>query len=64
TIEDFQHLEVVNWDPSDFSLCVCSQRLKSLPEKPVVIDWSYFKTEVARAGMVDEFEKKVEPFRK
>ena len=23
------------------------------------IDWAYYKTAVARAGMVDEFEKKV-----
>uniref|UniRef100_A0A4W5L1D6 ATP synthase subunit d, mitochondrial n=1 Tax=Hucho hucho TaxID=62062 RepID=A0A4W5L1D6_9TELE len=50
-------------DPS-VSLCVCSHRLNSLPEKSVVIDWSYYKTALARAGMVDDFEKKVEPFRK
>jgi len=34
-------------------------RLASLPEKPAPIDWSYYRTVVAKAGMVDEFEKKV-----
>ncbi|XP_034646160.1 ATP synthase subunit d, mitochondrial-like [Trachemys scripta elegans] len=34
-------------------------RLTSLPEKPPPIDWVYYKTAVAKAGMVDEFEKKV-----
>lgn len=34
-------------------------RLNSLPETPVAIDWSYYKSSVAKAGMVDEFEKKV-----
>ncbi|XP_073350304.1 ATP synthase subunit d, mitochondrial [Pagrus major] len=33
-------------------------KLRSLPEKPVTIDWSYYKSAVAKAGMVDEFEKK------
>ncbi|XP_067115977.1 ATP synthase subunit d, mitochondrial [Osmerus mordax] len=36
-----------------------SAKLAGLPEKPVEIDWAYYKTAVARAGMVDEFEKKV-----
>ena len=36
-----------------------SSRLTSLPPTPVVIDWSHYKTNVAKAGMVDEFEKKV-----
>ncbi|KAI7803481.1 ATP synthase subunit d, mitochondrial [Triplophysa rosa] len=33
-------------------------KLTSLPEKPVTIDWSYYRSVVAKAGMVDEFEKK------
>ena len=36
-----------------------STRLAALPPAPAVIDWSYYKTAVAKAGMVDEFEKKV-----
>uniref|UniRef100_A0A4W5KNY3 Uncharacterized protein n=1 Tax=Hucho hucho TaxID=62062 RepID=A0A4W5KNY3_9TELE len=35
-------------------------KLSSLPEKPVTIDWSFYKTNVARAGMVAEFESKTE----
>uniref|UniRef100_I3KH79 ATP synthase subunit d, mitochondrial n=1 Tax=Oreochromis niloticus TaxID=8128 RepID=I3KH79_ORENI len=34
-------------------------KLTSLPEKPPAIDWSYYRSVVAKAGMVDEFEKKV-----
>lgn len=34
-------------------------RLSSLPEAPAAIDWSYYRSTVANAGMVDEFEKKV-----
>ncbi|XP_034454993.1 ATP synthase subunit d, mitochondrial [Hippoglossus hippoglossus] len=33
-------------------------KLTSLPETAAVIDWSFYKGAVARAGMVDEFEKK------
>ncbi|TFK04594.1 DNA damage-inducible transcript 3 protein [Platysternon megacephalum] len=33
-------------------------RLTSLPETPPATDWVYYKTAVAKAGMVDEFEKK------
>ncbi|XP_035511599.1 ATP synthase subunit d, mitochondrial [Morone saxatilis] len=35
-----------------------SAKLASLPEKPPAIDWSYYRSAVAKAGMVDEFEKK------
>ena len=40
-------------------MCLLLTRLNSLPPTPAVIDWSYYKTAVAKAGMVDEFEKKV-----
>uniref|UniRef100_A0A3Q0S9Q2 ATP synthase subunit d, mitochondrial n=1 Tax=Amphilophus citrinellus TaxID=61819 RepID=A0A3Q0S9Q2_AMPCI len=35
-----------------------SAKLASLPEKPVAIDWNYYRSAVAKPGMVDEFEKK------
>uniref|UniRef100_A0A3B4UM29 ATP synthase subunit d, mitochondrial n=1 Tax=Seriola dumerili TaxID=41447 RepID=A0A3B4UM29_SERDU len=35
-----------------------SAKLTSLPEKPAAIDWSYYRSAVVKAGMVDEFEKK------
>ncbi|KAM4611761.1 ATP synthase subunit d, mitochondrial-like [Polymixia lowei] len=35
-----------------------SAKLASLPETPAAIDWSHYKTAVAKAGMVDDFEKK------
>ncbi|KAL2101639.1 hypothetical protein ACEWY4_003400 [Coilia grayii] len=33
-------------------------KLASLPETPAPINWAYYKTAVAKAGMVDDFEKK------
>lgn len=33
-------------------------RLASLPATPVTIDWNVYRSTVAKAGMVDEFEKK------
>jgi len=33
-------------------------KLASLPETPVSIDWAHYKSAVARAGMVAEFEQK------
>lgn len=41
------------------SLISLYSRLSSLPEAPVAIDWSYYRSTVANSGMVDEFEKKV-----
>ncbi|XP_030317461.1 ATP synthase subunit d, mitochondrial [Calypte anna] len=35
-----------------------SARLAALPEKPPEIDWAHYKAVVAKAGMVDEFQKK------
>lgn len=45
----------------NYNLCwtMFTCRLASLPEKPASIDWSYYRTAVVKAGMVDEFEKKV-----
>ncbi|XP_076853621.1 ATP synthase peripheral stalk subunit d, mitochondrial [Brachyhypopomus gauderio] len=33
-------------------------KLASLPEKPAPIDWNFYRKTVAKAGMVEEFEKK------
>ncbi|XP_068583779.1 ATP synthase subunit d, mitochondrial [Cebidichthys violaceus] len=33
-------------------------KLTSLPEAPAAIDWSLYRSTVAKAGMVEEFEKK------
>ncbi|XP_032900311.1 ATP synthase subunit d, mitochondrial [Amblyraja radiata] len=35
-----------------------SSRLTTLPEKPLALDWSYYRNIIAKPGMVDEFEKK------
>ncbi|XP_040215595.1 ATP synthase subunit d, mitochondrial-like [Rana temporaria] len=33
-------------------------KLTALPAKPPTIDWAYYRTTIAKAGLVDEFEKK------
>ncbi|MEE6472265.1 hypothetical protein FKM82_009558 [Ascaphus truei] len=33
-------------------------KLASLPAKPPTIDWAYYRSTIAKAGMVEEFEKK------
>ncbi|KFQ68752.1 hypothetical protein N335_11757 [Phaethon lepturus] len=35
-----------------------SARMAALPEKPPTIDWAHYKATVAKAGIVDEFQKK------
>lgn len=50
--------EFVLFSLSSFLISLYS-RLSSLPEAPAAIDWSYYRSNVANSGMVDEFEKKV-----
>ncbi|KAM5136039.1 ATP synthase peripheral stalk subunit d, mitochondrial [Mantella aurantiaca] len=33
-------------------------KLTSLPENPPAIDWSHYRSAIAKAGLVDDFEKK------